>query len=113
MKTDVISTKPPSPTGSPDPDESSRDDIVVVWDRWSGWAHVASHRAGAHDLPQFLGIIQLPAATPDALRAHFALSGCRVMTEYNVDDQLIEMRIEVPLHVAGRPDEHSTATTGL
>ncbi|OLZ51654.1 hypothetical protein BS329_15420 [Amycolatopsis coloradensis] len=68
-------------------------DLVLTWDRWSGWAHLARHWRGDTELPAFVGIAQLPGAGAAEVRAKLTAGGLRVLTEYNVDEQLVEFRI--------------------
>ncbi|SFQ29889.1 hypothetical protein [Amycolatopsis rubida] len=88
MSTETI----PAPRTSPEP-ATADGDVVLTWDRWSGWAHLARHRAGDTELPAFVGIARLPGATAADVRATLAASGLTVLTEYDVDEQLTEFRV--------------------
>jgi hypothetical protein len=79
----------------PDRPAAVRRDIVLAWDRFSGWAHLARSRPG-ESRPRFVGFAHLPAATTGALRDRLSSIGCDVLTEYNIDDQLVELRLTVP-----------------
>ncbi|GAA3791364.1 hypothetical protein [Amycolatopsis tucumanensis] len=68
-------------------------DLILVWDRWSGWAHLATHQRGSSDQPRFAGIVHLPTADAAAVRVRLARAGFEVHSEYSVDDQLLEFRL--------------------
>ncbi|WP_158886142.1 hypothetical protein [Amycolatopsis anabasis] len=70
-------------------------DVVLTWDRWSGWAHLARHRRGDSAKPAFAGFAQVadPETAEDDVRARLTASGLTVMSAYSVDEQLVEFRI--------------------
>jgi hypothetical protein len=77
--------QPTGPVGEPD--------IVLTWDRWSGWAHMASHHRDSPDLPRFVGFLYLPARDPAAPRELIGQAGHTVLSACDVDDQLTEVRL--------------------
>ncbi|MGW4591964.1 hypothetical protein ACWEKJ_31990 [Amycolatopsis thermoflava] len=76
--------------------DTRRADLILVWDRWSGWAHLAAHRRGSSEQPCFAGIVHLPVADASAVRVRLAQAGFEVCSEYSVDDQLLEFRLATP-----------------
>ncbi|WP_236788042.1 hypothetical protein [Amycolatopsis sp. GM8] len=77
-----------------------RDDLVLRWDPFSGWAHLARDRRGGR--PRFLGFLHLAAPTPAVLSARLAAAGCEILGERTVDEQLVEFRFRLtPLADAG------------
>jgi hypothetical protein len=67
-------------------------DILITWDRWSGWARIASHYRGSPDLPRFIRFLHLPASDPEALRELIDKAGHTVLSASDRDDQLTELR---------------------
>ncbi|MFJ8815261.1 hypothetical protein [Amycolatopsis thermoflava] len=81
----------------------SQTDLILAWDRWSGWAHVATHQRGSSERPRFTGIVHLAAADTHAVRDRLGQAGFEVRSEYRVDDQLVELRLGVPAGVSAVP----------
>ncbi|WP_027929168.1 hypothetical protein [Amycolatopsis thermoflava] len=73
-----------------------QEDLILVWDRWSGWAHLAMHQRGSSEQPCFAGIVHLPVAEASAVHVRLAQAGFEVRSEYSVDDQLLEFRLATP-----------------
>ncbi|ATY17069.1 hypothetical protein CU254_41530 (plasmid) [Amycolatopsis sp. AA4] len=88
----MITETIPAPRTSPEP-ATDDGDVVMTWDRWSGWAHLARHRPGDTAPPAFVGLARLPGPTAADVRANLTASGLTVLTEYDVDEQLTEFRV--------------------
>lgn len=73
--------------------KAGHSDLVLVWDRWSGWGHLAAPEGTTSAQPRFVGLVNLPAANVSRLHKLLDQAGFEVCSEYSVDDQLLELRL--------------------
>ncbi|MEC3976325.1 hypothetical protein [Amycolatopsis sp. H20-H5] len=73
--------------------------LLVCWDRETGWGHVAAELSdGAR--PAFLAFHRFSGGDWQTVCAPFVAAGYMVLAEYDRDDGLLEVRLELTARVA-------------